>query len=95
MADKRPEDFGLDELDDVTTRYIEALKKKTGNNFKCPVCGREIFGVVPGHFHRTIQKGNDSVLMIGPGVNTMALICQHCGYLMEFDIATLEREQSF
>lgn len=92
MEDRRAADYGLDELDCLTTRYIEALKAKTGNEFKCPVCGREVFGVVPGHFHRTIQKEGAPILMAGPGINSMALICQHCGYLLEFDLATLERK---
>lgn len=81
-----------DVFDAATQKYIDLLKKKISENFKCPICDHENFGVVPGYFRHTIQRDKQVSSLGGPGLNTMMLICQHCGYILEFSIATLEQE---
>lgn len=77
------------DLDADMQKDIAILKERTGDDFNCPICKHDTFGIVPGFFRHITQHDEREINLGGPSINTLMLICGHCGYILEFAISVL------
>lgn len=84
----------MQNFEELKVKVIEELKKRAPD-LKCPVCSsptaphRKLI-LVDGLFNRSIQKDVSGGIVIGgPTVPTVGVICENCGYVMEFSIGAL------
>lgn len=79
--------------EDDTQKYIEALKAKVGETITCPVCHKQNFNVLDGFFCHYVQNEIGKYNIIGgASISSMVLICQFCGYILEFALDGLSRK---
>ena len=70
-------------------RIISAICNRVPN-MRCPVCNNiSNFALAEGYFAHDIQPDLANRRMGGPNVPTVPIVCQTCGYLMEFAAGAL------
>lgn len=70
----------------LKNKFIEEVKKRN-LNLRCNVCGQNDL-IVEGPFSKTIQEMPGSLVLGGPSIPTMAVICKSCGHLREFALGS-------
>lgn len=72
--------------------FIEALTKKLRANGKtesCPMCGSEKFLMVDACLVNVLQPDLKNVKASGPSIPTVAVICEHCGFVSQHAVGVL------
>lgn len=68
---------------------IEKLKEK-GVRSACPMCTHSNFLIADGYFSHTLQSSIQEGLIIGgPAIPTIAIICTNCGFTSEHALGIL------
>lgn len=71
----------------LKSRFIEEIKKRN-LNLRCSVCSQNDL-IVEGPFSKAIQESPGSVVIGGPSIPTMAVICKNCGSIRDFALGSL------
>jgi hypothetical protein len=79
----------MENFDQIKPRIIEALNSKA-RNLKCAACYNNEMILIDGFFNRSVQKEINSGLIVGgPVMPTIGLVCKKCGHIMEFSLGAL------
>jgi hypothetical protein len=69
---------------------VLAALERVGARNPCPRCSNSQFMLLPGYFNQTIQPELAGGLVIGgPSLPTVVLICSRCGYLSQHALGVL------
>jgi len=70
-------------------KIVQKLQEK-GVRASCPMCGHNNFTIADGYFNHSIQNQIKSGLVIGgPSIPTIAIICMNCGFTSEHALGVL------
>lgn len=76
-------------FDDIKQEIITKLQERNPN-LKCPLCEKGEMVLADGFISHPINKELSGSLIIGgPTVPTIAVICKNCSYMMQFSIGAL------
>ena len=79
--------------EDIKKKIQENLNKKLqekGRNLVCPICGNNNFILADGFVNELLQETMGGGLVIGgPAIPEVVIICGHCGYAMKFSSGIL------
>ena len=70
-------------------RIIQALEK-AGAILPCPRCGNQTFSLVGGYFNQFVQPKLAGIIIGGPSVPSVAVICDRCGFIAQHALGTLK-----
>lgn len=74
--------------DDQKQKVIEALAK-AGANLPCPRCGNGQFSLVDGYFNHPIQTSLGGLVIGGPSVPSVVVVCNQCGFISQHALGVL------
>jgi len=69
-------------------RIVEALEK-AGARMPCPRCGNTSFSLLDGYFNQPVQTELGGLVLGGPSVPSVVVVCSKCGYLSQHALGTL------
>lgn len=69
-------------------KIIETLKEK-GVTLPCPRCGNNNFTIMDGYFNQPIQTELGGLVLGGPSVPSIVLVCTRCGFLNQHALGVL------
>jgi ribosomal protein L37E len=67
---------------------IKALEER-GAKLPCPRCGNQSFTLIDGYFNQTIQTDLKGMVLGGPSVPSVVVVCNRCGYLSQHALGVL------
>jgi ribosomal protein L37E len=67
---------------------IKALEDR-GAKLPCPRCGNQSFTLLDGYFNQTIQTDVRGLVLGGPSVPSVVVVCNRCGYLSQHALGAL------
>lgn len=67
---------------------IKAIEE-CGARLPCPRCGNTQFTLLDGYFNQTIQTELKGMVIGGPSVPSIVVVCTRCGYLSQHALGTL------
>lgn len=73
---------------DQIGKIIEILEKR-GATQPCPRCGNKNFSILEGYFNQTLQTELKGMVIGGPSVPTVVVVCSKCGYISQHALGTL------
>lgn len=72
-------------------KNLENKIKAKGRSLLCPICGNNGFILADGFGNETLQDSVATGLIIGgPAIPTVIVICNNCGHMMKFSAGVLE-----
>lgn len=82
------------EVADVYMKYDKDALVKLINgrftNLKCPLCANGNFMIADGYFrHQMSDEVSAGLMLGGPAIPTVAIICSKCGYVAELAAGVL------
>ncbi len=79
--------------EDIKKKIQENLNKKLqekGRSYVCSICGNNNFILADGFVNDLLQDNIGGGLVIGgPSIPEVAVVCSHCGYVMKFSAGVL------
>jgi ribosomal protein S27AE len=69
-------------------QIIEALDK-AGAKLPCPRCGNGSFTLLGGYFNHPIQTGLTGLVIGGPSVPSVVVVCNRCGFISQHALGVL------
>jgi ribosomal protein S27AE len=67
---------------------IRSLRAK-GVDVACPRCNHSSFTLLDGYFNQPIQKELTGVVLGGPSVPSIIVICTNCGFMAQHALGPL------
>lgn len=74
---------------DQKRRIVEALEK-AGAKLPCPRCGNGNFALLDGYFNQPVQMELGGLVLGGPSVPSVVVVCNRCGYLSQHALGVLQ-----
>lgn len=74
--------------DDQKQKVIEALDR-AGAKLPCPRCGNGQFSLVDGYFNHPIQTSLGGLVIGGPSVPSVVVVCNQCGFISQHALGAL------
>ena len=74
--------------DEKKQEIIKALEER-GAKLPCPRCGNQSFTLIGGYFNQTIQTDLKGMVLGGPSVPSVVVVCNRCGYLSQHALGAL------
>lgn len=72
-------------------KNINKKLQEKGRGYVCPICGNNNFILADGFVKDLLQETTNSGLVIGgPAIPEVIVICDHCGYVMKFSTGILD-----
>lgn len=72
---------------EIKQKFKEKINEKR-LDLRCPICKSNGL-IIEGPFGRPVQKDFKSVVLGGPTIPTMSVICSNCGHMREFALGAL------
>jgi len=70
---------------------LEKKIKAKGRSLVCPICGNNGFILADGFVNEILNDNIGAGLIVGgPSIPTVAVICNNCGHVMKFSAGVLE-----
>jgi len=69
-------------------RIIKALEEH-GAKLPCPRCGSVNFTLLDGYFNQTVQSEVQGIVIGGPSIPSVVVVCNQCGYLIQHALGIL------
>lgn len=69
-------------------KIIEEFAKRGVKNH-CPMCGNNNFVVSDGYFNNTMQSELKGMIIGGPSIPTIPIICTNCGFISQHALGVL------
>jgi hypothetical protein len=73
---------------DQKRRIVEALEK-AGVKLPCPRCTNDNFRLLDGYFNQPLQVELGGLVLGGPSVPSVVVVCTRCGYLSQHALGVL------
>ena len=73
---------------ELLDKLINKLKSK-GVDKPCPMCGHENFLIENGLIVNILQDNLSSLHLYGPGLVSIFITCENCGYVAQFSLDAL------
>lgn len=74
--------------EDQKQKIIKALDK-AGATLPCPRCGTGHFSLVDGYFNHPIQTTLGGLVIGGPSVPSVVVVCNQCGFISQHALGAL------
>lgn len=74
--------------DEKKQEIVKALEER-GAKLPCPRCGNQSFTLIDGYINQTIQTGLTGMVIGGPSVPSVVVVCNRCGYLSQHALGVL------
>ena len=71
----------------------DRIIKKFGQiipNLICPMCKSSNFKMADGYFNTVLQFQFNGIALSGPSIPTIPIICQHCGFISQHALKTID-----
>lgn len=79
--------------EEIKKKIQENINKKLqekARSYVCPICGNNNFILADGFVNDLLQDNMGGGLIIGgPSIPEVAVVCSHCGYVMKFSAGIL------
>jgi len=72
----------------VQRKIVQALQDRDAM-LPCPRCGNQRFTLVEGYLSHYIQKEPSSIVIGGPSIPTVAVVCTRCGFVSQHALGVL------
>ena len=59
------------------------------NWLKCPMCGNNQFSILDGYFNHTLQSDFNNLVLGGPSIPSVGIVCNKCGFISQHALGTL------
>mgnify|MGYP003469838618 CR=1 FL=1 len=69
-------------------KIISKLNSKI-DNIKCPMCGNNHFIIADGYFNPTMQDDLNNLVLGGPSIPSIAIVCNKCGFISSHALGVL------
>lgn len=69
-------------------KIIEALEKRKAH-LPCPRCGNPNFSLLGGYFNQPIQTELGGLVIGGPSVPSIVVVCNQCGFMAQHALGAL------
>ena len=73
---------------DQKKRIVEALER-VGARLPCPRCDAATFTLLDGYFNQPVQTQLGGLVLGGPSVPSVVVVCNKCGYLSQHALGVL------
>lgn len=77
------------ELPDAQKQEIIAALNKVGAKLPCPRCSNQTFTLLEGYFNQSIQTELGGMVLGGPSVPSVVVVCSRCGWLAQHALGAL------
>ena len=77
------------ELSDTQKRKIVEALQKRGARLPCPRCGNQNFTLLDGYFNQPVQTELGGLVLGGPSVPSVVVICTRCGFMAQHALGAL------
>ena len=67
----------------------ELNKRINSGDIKCPMCGNKNFIIADGYFNSIMQDSLNGLLLGGPSIPSIPIICTHCGFISSHALGIL------
>lgn len=58
-------------------------------NLRCPMCGNNHFIIADGYFNTMMQDHLNSIVLGGPSIPSIAIVCNKCGFISSHALGVL------
>lgn len=69
-------------------KIIKALEERSAKN-PCPRCGNQQFALLDGYFNQTIQNKLEGIVIGGPSIPSVIVVCNRCGFMSQHALGSL------
>ena len=69
-------------------KIVKALRDREAR-LPCPRCGNQNFSLVDGYFNQPIQRELEGMVLGGPSIPYIAVVCTRCGFLSQHALGAL------
>lgn len=69
-------------------KIIEALEKRKAR-LPCPRCGNQSYSLLGGYFNQPIQTELGGLVIGGPSVPSVVVVCNQCGFMSQHALGAL------
>ncbi len=76
-------------LSDETRKEIIAALRRVGAENACSRCGHQKFSLMDGYFSQPIQEESGGLVIGGPTVPSVVVVCDRCGFIAQHAIGVL------
>lgn len=73
---------------DQKQKIVEALEKASAR-LPCPRCGNTSFTLLDGFFNQPVQTDLGGLVLGGPSVPSVVVVCNRCGFLAQHALGSL------
>lgn len=71
-------------------KIISELNNRINSgNLKCPMCGNKHFIIADGYFNSIMQDSLDGIVLGGPSIPSIAIVCNKCGFISSHALGVL------
>lgn len=90
MADKETEKGSRPQtLSEETKKQIVQRLQEKGMRAACPMCSSNNWVLADGYFNRAVQTDLRGMVLGGPSIPSVAIICGNCGFMSEHALGVL------
>lgn len=68
---------------------IKKALEERGVKAPCPRCGNEKFFLTEGYFVQSLQDEAKGIVIGGPGLPSVVVVCTHCGFISQHALGVL------
>ena len=79
----------MQNIPDKRQEEIKKALEERGAKLICPMCGNKSFTLLDGYFNQTIQIDFKGMVLGGPSIPSVVIVCNQCGYLSQHALGTL------
>ena len=79
----------MDKISDTEKQAIIDKLNSRIQHLECPMCHSRNFIIADGYFNSTIQPHLNGVVLGGPSIPNIGIVCNHCGFISHHAIGVL------
>ncbi len=79
----------MEKISEERRKEIVDKLAEVGASSPCPRCRNNEFSLVDGYFNQTIQTNLRGMVLGGPSLPTVVVVCTRCGYVAQHALGTL------
>ncbi len=79
----------MQEMSAETKQKIVSTLQEKGAVLPCPRCGNKQYALLDGYFNQVIQPELKGIMLGGPAVPSVVVVCSNCGYMSQHALGSL------
>lgn len=76
-------------IDQGKKQEIASILNEKLRGLTCPMCHQDNFIIADGYFNNVIQDHLDGIVLGGPTIPTVSIICANCGFVSQHALGVL------